>query len=84
MLIRNYSDQWQVGKKPSLRLNIFGGKNSGHKRKQMERQKSIMVLSEEMVCPNFCMIHKCILNFLRDQHNQLHEANLTWMDFSLL
>lgn len=46
---RNYSDQWQVGKKPSLRLNIFGGKNSGHKRKQMERQKSIMVLSEEMV-----------------------------------
>lgn len=46
---RNYSDQWQVGKNPSLRLNIFGGKNSGHKRKQMERQKSIMVLSEEMV-----------------------------------
>lgn len=46
---RNYSDQWQVEKKPSLRLNIFGGKNSGHKRKQMERQKSIMVLSEEMI-----------------------------------
>lgn len=46
---RNCSDQWQVGKKPSLRLNIFGGKNSGHKRKQMERQKSIMVLSEEMI-----------------------------------
>lgn len=58
-------------KKPSLQLNIpvFGGKNSGHKRKQMERQKSIMVLSEEMVCLNFCMIHKCILNFLHDQQN---------------
>lgn len=41
-------------------MNIFGGKNSGHKRKQMERQKSIMVLSEEMIQHFTNMIRKII------------------------